>query len=280
MSRICVALSWAVLLEIFGCGAGVPPGEKPGEVVAGLPSQPDADVASPDGVDTSALQVWMEPVVVYDRFFFFEELFPLTDAIAELLPSLTDHRVAAMSSGELRKMQDELRRGRIPGSDVACGAPPVPAALFDYLHPGKGMVSTDVRCGETCELLTIVYGPQTPSENGRLRREERMRFAATLPGEASVAEWVALLRSGAMTPAPPPGDSEGGLGIMYGRRTGTMKDGEYDLNVDDVVLRGPWRTPPSKEQLMPHMKAFHEYAKTLKRHNDCFEQPFQIENVG
>ena len=279
MSRIFI-LSWAVLLGIPGCGAGAPSRATPGEVIAVVPSQSDADVASRDSAEPSALQAWMEPVVVYDRMFFFEELFPLTDAIAELLPSLSDHRISVMSSGELRKTQEALRRGRIPGSDVVCSAPPVPAALLDYLHPDTGLVTTDVRCGETCELLTIVYGPQTPSENGRLRREERMRFAATLPPAESVAKWVALLRSGAMTPAPPPGDSEGGLGILYGRETGRMKDGEYDLDVDDVILRGPWRTPPSKEQLMPHVKALHGCTRTEKRHNDYWKQPFQIEIDG
>jgi hypothetical protein len=277
MARLCLVLMLAGVFGIGGCGAGFS-SEKTG---ADEPPEPSADVKAPlvaeGGGDASPVQVWMEPVVVYNRMFFFEELFPLTDAIAELLPSLSDHRISVMTSEDLRRIQAELRRGRIPDSDVVCSAPPVPAALFDYLHPDKGVVTTGVRCSETCELISIVYGPQTPSADGRLLRDELMRFAARLPREESVSEWVALLRSGAMTTAPPPGDSEGGLGIRYGRRAGTMKDGQYDLDVDDVVLRGPWRSPPSKEQLMPHVKAFHKCTKTTKRRNDHWKQPFQIE---
>lgn len=246
--------------------------------VAGVTPAPPAETPAPHGgaVTGGPQSVWMETPSVFGKIVFDDELIPVTEAVAERLPPVLEGKIQMVPPSELRRIQKDIRGGRLPERAETCPSPPPPLALLDYLHQDAGNVDVRIDCEQECVVTAVWWSPKQEGEDGRRARTEIARYQMTLPKDTTALAWAETIRSQTFEKVPSP-EPSGGLGILRGRlATGKGKKG-YEIYVEDVVQEGPWEQTLNSDLFRPRVAKLHQCTKGKGRARDWWLQPYLIE---
>jgi hypothetical protein len=164
---------------------------------------------------------------------FADERSALQDAVRDFLRAQSSTRVRVLPRRTHDAVITRLAASRIGTDGPVCAHVPGTWVALSMTHPHALLASTHAWCAD--DSCTLSLSLEHAYRAGYRSRPPLARWEATLPPNASPAQWVEAVRRFAL---PPP--SNGGGGLLASMNPSTVR-----VEVLSVTATGPWRTPPT-----------------------------------